>query len=436
VRFRIATAATIGAVVLAALASPALAYSGVLSGSFSTWNKNGGYCDPGLTNCTGSYYSRSGFDAFQPIKNAHLEVFQGSTVIGQGSTDDNGNFSVAWNSTNVSTTVLVRWFNQHKDNRFVVNDTAGTRTSTFSGNFTLTAGTTAGSPQYIGGWHVGSSDSPDWATNVYLLAEMEWRTSFALVGELVNSYTNVEIRGLSPNIPGYLACPTACASGKKILIATFGDALVGYNILHESGHVANYVVKPYHGGFNNYCWPRTSPPDYNGDMACTASRSSPEWGATEFEEGYADFSEANTLWSPSATHPTICSTRTSCADSYVTNMEITHYPFSANTCSMDAQRPESRWPMSVLRFLWDIYDDVNDADGDTISEGYGPFWHMYANMTNYANGTGPTQIDEPWLDTTFTSFDNLDGRGTISYKDHYATYTSVHTLWVDNCSPF
>jgi hypothetical protein len=89
-----------------------------------------------------------------------------------------------------------------------------------------------------------------------------------------------------------------------------------------------------------------------------------------------------------------------------------------------------------MRFIWDIYDDHADCDGDIIAAGNTNFVSLYTNMANYASGVGFEQIDEPWLNTSYTSTDNLDGRGASSYSDHYSSsFQDVSLLRTDNCGP-
>lgn len=420
------------------VSAPAFAFSGVVSGTFNLWNKNGNFCDPGIQNCTGSAYTKSAFDTTRPLMNAVVEIWQGSGAIGSGVTDGSGNFKVSWSSGTIGTQAFVRWFSQQKDGRFVINDVNGLRMNTFSGNFTLVNGTTTTSPQNIGTWQGGTSASPQWWLNVYWAAELEWRTRFNLVGLLINNYTNIEIRGLQNNVPGFLGnCGTSCANGAQKRIQL--DAGAGFapqaRIMHESGHVANYQARPFTNG-GNYCWPNTSAPDgIGGGNPCGWSQSAddPEWAAAAFEEGLATFAGDSTLWFPNSPGPTSCLSSGNCPVNSSTRIEETHFPFATNNCNLTSGDPESRWALSAMRFLWDVYDTVNDCDDDTIGEGPQNYWRMYANMQNYAAGTSTNQIDEPW-NSDFSAIDNFDGRGSSSYNQNYAAFMSLGLLRVDNCS--
>jgi hypothetical protein len=194
--------------------SEAFAFTGYVSGNYSIWNKNGNFCDSAAQDCTGSYYPKASSDTWQPFLNAHAEVWQGANVIGQGSTDGAGHFVMSWTSSDLTTQAYVRWFTQQKDGRFTVENTAGQRVNNGSGTFTLVNGTTSGSPQNVGSWFSGSSANPDPSTNVYWALELEWRTTFNLVGALQTAFTNVEVRGFADNQPSFLGtCTTSCAQG-------------------------------------------------------------------------------------------------------------------------------------------------------------------------------------------------------------------------------
>jgi hypothetical protein len=90
-----------------------------------------------------------------------------------------------------------------------------------------------------------------------------------------------------------------------------------------------------------------------------------------------------------------------------------------------------------MRFFWDVYDAVNDADSDTMQEGWDCFSCMYTNIANYPAGVGADQIDEPWSSTTYTTLDNRDGRGARSYWHNYtlSARSTVGVLRTDNCDP-
>lgn len=436
--------AGIGAVMVLLGASSAEAASGFVRGNFKTWNRNGNFCDSTLQACAGSRYPKAGnFDVAVPFMNGRVEVWQGNDRIGFGTSDANGDFTVSWSSDTL-TNARVRWMSEHGNGRFVINDTNGLRMNNNSGTFTLTNATTAGSPQPVGSWVGGTSANPDWWMNLYWAAERQFRQTINLVGALQGPYTGVEIRGIDSGaaLSGFITadgvCDTSCASGslKRVQIDSLNSALSPQaRMLHEAGHVASYLLKPFVSG-SNYCWTQagaTAPPA--GQPACTWGRLSAEWAAASFEEAFATFFGDVTFWSATATDPTTCNSSARCAVNAANRIEETHYAGATNNCSTAAANPENRWPMSTLRTLWDAYDVQNDATNETFQEGAGNFWRLFANMTQFPNGVGNNQIDEPWLSTAYTTIDNYDGRSIRDYTAWYANWLDIDDAADVNCDP-
>src|SRR5688572_106681 len=124
----------------------ASAASGFAKSTFSTWNMNGNYSDPGLQTCTGHRYHVDDWDEAQLYRNSRVEIWQGANVIGVGQADNNGVSIVSWSSSSL-TNARIRWIAQHGSGAFVIADTTGARMNNNSATFTLTNGTTAGAPQ-------------------------------------------------------------------------------------------------------------------------------------------------------------------------------------------------------------------------------------------------------------------------------------------------
>jgi hypothetical protein len=165
-----------------------------------------------------------------------------------------------------------------------------------------------------------------------------------------------------------------------------------------------------------------------------------EWGAAAFEEAWATHYGSVTLWADNAESPTTCLSSGTCYDStgapfFGTDLEASSYPHEENNCDANTANPEARWPLSAMRYFWDVYDNHNDADGDTYSASQGNFWQHFANLAWYPEGTDTNQIDEPW-NSTYTAVTEPDGRGSTSYFVNYdANVTYTGTLWADNCAP-
>jgi hypothetical protein len=263
----------------------------------------------------------------------------------------------------------------------------------------------------------------------------EWRDVFNLVGVLQAGYTNVEIRGFADTIAGFQGtCTTSCAYGPTKHVQL--DAAAGFSpqarVMHEMGHIATYVTHNW-ALTGNYNWPNTT-----GSSGW--SQTSAEWSVSAFEEAFATHYGSIAFWGDNAVTPTTCLTSATCYDGTGTpfagtDIEATSYPYATNNCSTSPTAPESRWPLSHMRFFWDVFDNHNDADGDTYTANQGDFWKHLHNLAWYPEGTGANQIDEPW-NTARTAVTELDGRGSTSYATNYAAnVVNISLLRVDNCSP-
>lgn len=410
----------------------AQAVTGYVSGSWSLWNKNGDYC-PSNNTCTGAYYPQSLYNTWAPVSNGAIWIVDSTgAIIGTGSADDNGNYTASWTRSTFPTQIGVKIFPYQKDGRFYFANPAGQLINNWFGLVNTASGTTASSPQQMGSWGVGSSTAPDPYYNAYWAAEWQWRYIMNLVGVLQANFTNVQIRGFADTITGYRGtCTTSCASGPDKQVQL--DSNAGFSpqgrVMHELGHIATYVTHPWRLTVD-YSW------GGNGGWCQTC----PEYGDASFEEGFATHYGSLTFWADNSTSPTTCLSSSNCYDGSGnpfsgTDLEASSYPYSTNNCNMSSTNPEARWPLSAMRYFWDVFDNHNDADGDTYSANQGDFWKHLHNLAWYPAGTGTDQIDEPW-NSNYTSVTEPDGRGSTSYADNYnANVVATNILRIDNCSP-
>jgi hypothetical protein len=419
-----------------AVEGSASAYFGFVQGSFYNWNQNGNYCPTGAT-CTGSRYFQSTYNAWEPVRNILVNVYRASdnAFIGQGVTNDIGDYTVYWYSASPTTSAYVDFYAWQSSSRFVLSDTFGPYHS-FTSAHTVANNTTT----QMGVSYKGTTASPDLYWNTYWAAERVWRETFNYVGVLQDGMTNVDIRGFNDNMPSFIgSCPSSCASSSPLRVQLDGKTGTGLSpqgrMMHELGHIASDVEQAAFKVVKNYCWPDTAP--VPPATSCTWAPTTKEWGTDAFEEAFATLGANVTLWDGSATNPTSCISSGTCfsfgSPKSGTNIEASSFPHTTNNCVTN----EGRWPLSHMRFMWDVYDWHNDADGDTIQEGSDCFWCLFTNLHGYAAGTGSDQVNEPWYDSTLTTIDNYDGRGSISYGDNYYTSFSKYlgTLRADNCYP-
>jgi hypothetical protein len=409
---------------LTAVALPGVAHaeSGWVSGTWTFWNKNGNYC-PTSRSCTGAHYTQAQYDTTQPLRK--IEVFienDTAGIIGRGVTDSSGNYNIQWSYNGTlpnkdKTSVWVRPY--HGDGRFVVHYTNGTYPNNWTPYFTISAGTTESSPQNRGSWCVGActSASPDPYYNVYWAAERAWTRRLATSGWFDAYLTDTEYRGFQDDIPDFKGnCPTSCASNNTIQL----DDSAGYKpmsrAIHELGHI---VIE------NSQDWkPTDECYEKNGDGGW--NRTEDEWACSGFEEAFATFLADSTIYNSTATAPHSCNSSSACsANTY--NIETSN----GSSCATG----ESGWPLSHERYLWDVFDQVDD--GETVTEASPDrWWRMYRIYQHYPAGTGAYAADEHW-NSSKTALDDKDGRGSYSYRRNYSSFYSfdVSSVRSHNCSP-
>ena len=147
---------------------------------------------------------------------------------------------------------------------------------------------------------------------------------------------------------------------------------------------------------------------YDHPNTCTGcgswSFTSQEWAAAGFEEGLATFAGDVAMYWFFAPQPTTCLSSSSCgiASQHIENS-------GGSSCAAGNERH----PINVDRYLWDIYDSIDDPGFvDTTAINY---WQFFAIMNAYPSGTSNHQIDEPW-NAAFTAVDNFDGRGSSDFE--------------------
>ena len=420
------------ALLLLTFEQAALAASGTIVGGAFFYNENGGYC-PTSNACTGAHYVQAQFNTYLPISNAFVNVYDmNSNLLGQSVTDDAGQFTVPWTANPKPAKVIVKVFAWHKDSRFYFTDTNG---AAYGGYTVVTLGTNATTLIFNQYW--GTLLAPDWYFNSYWAAEIQWRGAMNYVGVLQTNFTNVEVRGFSDNQTAYLDCPTSCAQGssKRVKLGSGAALNTQSTVMHELGHIADYVTKP---------WSVASDATWNGGAANQWSLQTGEYGHMAFNEAIATHYGTIAFWNDNSPTPTTCLTAATCYSSTGAaldgaNVEKTSYPYAVNNCSTLAAAPEKRWPLSIMRYLWDVFDNHNDADGDSYgANAAGHFWRHLANTAYYPDGLGLNQINEPWsTDSAGTwQLTEKDGRGAVSWAANYASVYWTGSLMVDNCSPY
>ena len=445
------------------LPATAFAETGVLTGTFLFLNANGNYC-PSTQNCKGSWYPQSDFNKEMPIANAKVYVLDPAqpasmNVIGEGRTDDTGAWLAGWDTKGAPAPAMIEVIvtATQADSIFGINDPAGQYANATTGTFAPTLGTTLFTPQVLQPAVAGTVALPDDYFNAYWAAEWVWRTVIQAAGTAQANFNNIEIRGFQDIIPNFLTAagnhPSSAAVGSMKRVQLDANAAMApqARVMHELGHVANYIAHPAQLA-TVYDWvPGATPPVKLVANPGPWAQDTAEWGAVAFEEAFATHYGSIAFWDLNSEVPTTClaARGISCylpdasgaADMVIspaTTLEASSFPVGGtDNCSTNAMNPENRWPLSAMRYFWDIFDDHDGEGGDTYSAGKANFWQHLAVLHDYKDGRGTNEIDEPW-DPTLPDVTEPDGRACASYEFNYQAMTgdSTTTQRTMNCTPF
>lgn len=402
---------------LAAPLSASAAASGSVSGTYYFFNNQGNFC-PTTRNCTGARYVQSQYQTNMPVADAKIYVLRSSdgTIIGQGTSDASGNFTVSWYDPNASGSVQtnVVWRGEHKDNRFAIRTSSGGTWQFNNGPFTLWANQTTN----IGGWVWGNSGSPNALANLYDGARRMWAVSLSQSNRMNAYFSNVEVRAFDS-----ATCPTSCANGSANRIIMDGNSAYSpqARILHEMGHIASYRAsrdQEYRQAGGYTCYPDSS------STGCGWSLGEAEWASIAFEEGVATFLGDVALYAPWATAPHTCLSAGACGTGSF-NEETS----GGTACATD----DNRRPINNIRYFWDIYDSNSDFSGETLNRG---MWEVVDTIHAFDDGTDNRQKNEVWsVFLWIWSVDDVDGRSAIDFRDNWITWgTNSTAALANNCN--
>jgi hypothetical protein len=431
------------------LSATSEASEGYVYGRFTFINANGNFC-PNTNACVGAKYKEPSNHQPTPVPNAALWIVDGSNaILGLGRTDDDGYYNIKWERpfyTNGPDKVRVIVYSFHKDSRIKIYDINGNLFGYGTEWIWWPERSFEGTRQ-VGTFQIGSTDPTNpWSDhhfNAYWAAEKMWREVLSPTGLHTINFTDVNVRGFADDIPGFLGtAPTSAAQGstKRVQLDANAGFAPQWRVMHELGHVASYVSNPFKAApLSFYGWTQASPTAGPANWAAAT----PENGYAAFEESWASHYGNIAFWNDNAATPTTCLSNG--GHCYTgggvplanTDLEASSNPPAMNSCNVTAANPESRWPISVMRFLWDVYDNVND--NDTYSASQTHFWQHIHNLAWYPAGNNNNQVDDIW-DGTLANVTEPDGRGTISWVANYqANVTGVGAvsgLRTINCSPF
>jgi hypothetical protein len=408
-------------VALMLLATSALATSGTVTGRFLFFQNQGNFC-PTSRNCTGAKYPQSWYQQNGPI--IHTKVFlrrsSDNVILGQGTTDLNGSFTISWSdpSTNGHVEAQLIWVGENKDGYFAIRSASGAQWVFTTPHVLLR--NDASQPANLGTKVWGTTGAPNALANVYDGAARMWLQSLSQSNRMLTMMGGLEIRAFDDS------CPTSCADGPaNIIKLDSGSPYSPQNrVMHEMGHIASYrasrdgsFCQP--GGCMFYSWP-------NGDCAANGGwdLTSREWEAAAFEEAIATHFADVALYHPNAVTPHTCLSSSACGTGSF-NIE-TSFP---GGCIPVGQGLE-RMVLSHIRYHWDNYDSVDDGNDINFSRGV---WEALDTLHAFDNGPDNRQKNESHrFGCVFV--DDLDGRSPKDFLENWSIWgTSSHNQYNQNC---
>lgn len=397
---------------VALLSTNALAVTSYMTLDLRFYQHQGHYC-PATRTCTGAKYLQSQYNTNQPLQKMKVYLYRNGVLIGQGSTGTDGRAAVSftWPGPNQFAQVVIRF--EEANGRWVLRTTANAviqRSSTIllpyapkpelPANVTITYGTSA---------------SPDQHANVFDGANKTWLNALSQSAVMQSVFTGIVVKTFTD--PGGTDCPTSCALGKVIKLDSNAPYAPSMRIMHEMGHVADFLS---HDG-NDYaqrgCYLYPTTCDRPGSTPGVWNLTDPEWSSAAFEEGLATFHATAALYGPNSGTPHVClDSAVSCPASFY-NVE------SVPTCPGDG-----RDPLTVTRYFWDTFDQIADTPvywpaGETATPL--EFATILDTLAQFPAGTTNGAEDE-------TTGIDADGRSLVDYRK----YSSVpETYYTTHCSP-
>jgi hypothetical protein len=408
---------TILALGVFAATAPAFAASGTITGTIQFSSELGNTCDTSLgMDCTDAVFPASASNSVQPVRDAAIALAdETGAVVGAGVTDSSGNFSIGWNRATTPTSIQIRRFFTHKDDRFWHSNTSN---ASLYGVVTTVNSPTNGGTNNVGTWGWYSYEV---LNNNFDAALRTWDMALQYSGDMASRFTTIQII-LPATDPNNAFADGAVVHMGQNLVRRPQSALS-----HEFGHVATYLQRPYKfcGAYN---YP-TGCLNVDPGMSCTGGHTfnSSEHFCASYEEGMAQFIANAAYYWYNADNPVQCISDSECTTGF--NFETS----SGSGCTAGTQHME----VEVTRYLWDAYDAIDDAGfTEAVPSSNQAFRYgaMIDTIENFTVGQGNNQNNEPW-NSGETQIDAADGRSAGDYKVYIDAIESTTDQFTNNCSP-
>jgi hypothetical protein len=357
------------------------AASGRLRGYWKFQQYGGGYCgesaDPDW--CAGARYVEADYATAQPIRNGRIYVEDHNGAdIGSCATAADGYFDCNWSRATMPTQIRAAFRFGDAGNRFVVLGSGG------SGGYQVHTGwyvVSNGENKYIG----TVTTSKMGIAHLFAAGARAWNDSFDTSFWLAAEFNGIEFWAYDANGCGGASL---CANGTNVVVGNSAKAYETFNVMHELGHVADYVLDPRDlimDHASNYCYPNT-----NGS-GCSHDISSSEWRGVARAEGLASFFALTALWENDAPMVRSC---IGDGDGMACSAQSYEMAEEETTCTGVVGRKE----YTSVRYFWDLFDSTNES-GEAVTATLGditesilttPVGHNFGENESFYAANGST----------------------------------------------
>lgn len=378
---------------MAALGFTVDSHATCVNGKVEFWWELGNYCDSGDRDCSNWRYTSASQDTWVPLKEVIFELRDGSSnnLLATGDVDNSGNFSTCYSGS--ASSLLVRFFPEHKSGAFQVQTSSG-------GRWVFNCSTSTGSGD-LGTCRYGSNGSPNAVASVYY-------TGYAFLKNVANQMDRVE--GGFTNVSVRMDSDATETRGYDKVVKLGGSSSheFGFHSTnHEMGHVASHMASR-----SQYLGPDNSNKsagivyDACGGNTSHTFFSTDECKDAVDHEGLADFFGSMARLRGTSENP--CESLASRAEECLDDGDS--FDLESNVCPSSGRDQESQ----VVRYLWDTFDPSRSTPQDEYDE----------ILNRYPNGRNNHDKSENWC-CTFWVCDpcDHDEKNTADFNHHFEAQT-------------